>query len=306
MIPSGTLGRLREFESGCRSAIPAAECERLLSLAVQEALSVRVAEELDSRMRSLADLGEMLVGRYGIRGRGVFAAALVSTLALRRAEALRDSSLPPSVLEIIPAAYERLIRNLGAMNPAEYWLGDDGFLKDLRFAAGLTVPCGAQDVDLYARVTARSLIRAALAFGESRNALKVLRLGLAPWFRIHTDSRYLDEFDESGWERCYRRIAEMLARSPGARGMVGTSWFYDAQVRKVSPRLSYLQREPLVHGAILLCHGSSTVDTERAIAKSATRRQLYEAGTYVPVCYSLLWPRRSLMAWAEQQTRVGI
>jgi len=81
--------------------------------------------------------------------------------------------------------------------------------------------------------------------------------------------------------------------------MVGTSWFYDPQLLAISPRLAYLQTTPLAHGAFLVRHGSGAIHTELATATSPTRRALAEKGSYIPVCYSLVWPRAELVRWAS-------
>ncbi len=85
--------------------------------------------------------------------------------------------------------------------------------------------------------------------------------------------------------------------------MVGTSWFYDPALPAISPRLAYLQQRPLEAGAFLVRHGRGAIYTERATLTSETRRKLYEEGKYLPVCFSLVWPRDALIAWAERSGR---
>ena len=113
-------------------------------------------------------------------------------------------------------------------------LGDDYFLKDVRFAAGWTVPCGAEVVDLR---SSRQLVRSALHRGHAgaraRLALRTLRPGRpAPWFAPHTESRYLDEFNEAGMERTYLNVASMLRGHPDVAGIAAYSWFYDPSSRR--------------------------------------------------------------------------
>ena len=80
--------------------------------------------------------------------------------------------------------------------------------------------------------------------------------------------------------------------------MAGTSWFYDPQLETVSPRLSYLRARPIERGAFIVRSGTLPFDIQSATAKSENRRRLYEAGKYIPVAYTLLWPREKLLAWA--------
>jgi hypothetical protein len=45
--------------------------------------------------------------------------------------------------------------------------------------------------------------------------------------------------------------------------------------------------------------GTSDFDIASATARSPTRRKLYEAGKYVPISYTLLWPRERLLRWDD-------
>jgi hypothetical protein len=131
-----------------------------------------------------------------------------------------------------------------------------------------------------------------------------LRSGqVLPWFRIHTESRYLNDFNEAGWDACYMRIVALLRAHSEVLGMAGTSWFYDPQLDAVSPRLTYLRLRPLERGVSILRSGTSAFDIASATAKSSSRRRLYEEGKYIPVSYNLLWPREALLAWADDRLR---
>lgn len=180
---------------------------------------------------------------------------------------------------------------------------EDYFLKDVGFATGRSIPCGAQVIELTCRVSA---IRALRSIGIRGNAIPILKLfkagGPGMWLRIHTESRYLEEFNEDGWNACYRRIAELLRIANGYRGMLGTSWFYDPQVAQISPNLSYLQAIPMANGAVRVRHRVSAADIQRATLKSRTRRKMFEEGRYSPGCYSIFWPKRQLLNWAARHT----
>ena len=105
--------------------------------------------------------------------------------------------------------------------------------------------------------------------------------------------------NEEGFDQYYLRVADLLRRRPAVRGLAGTSWFYDPQLIRISPRLAYLQSKPIERGAFLIRHNTSALDIQRATLKSATRRDLYDKGEYVPVSYSLIWGRRELIAWSD-------
>jgi hypothetical protein len=226
---------------------------------------------------------------------------LVVDLALELPESVAKRNIPDSVLALYPAAMGRLVAYLRDVEDPEYGYPQDYFVKDLRFASGLTVPCGAQVVDLRSNVGRRGSVRMLLQRPSMRHLPSFVRSGqLIPWFRIHTESRYLEDFNEPGWDACYLRIASLLRAHPNVLGMTGTSWFYDPQLETVSPRLGYLRMRPMAHGAILIRGSSSAFDIRSATATSETRRRLYEQGRYLPTSYSLMWPRDALLDWARR------
>jgi len=228
---------------------------------------------------------------------------LVADLALCLEEKLAALNLPDEVLALYPGAAARLLAYLSGSSDEEYHYPNDYLLKDVRFAAGLSVPCGAQVVDMRSIIGYRASVRWLLRNPSRRYAGSFLRSGqVSPWFRIHTESRYLDDFNEPGWDACYMRIAALLRMHPEVLGMAGTSWFYDPQLESVSPRLSYLRLRPVERGASVIRSGTTEFDIRSATAASASRRLLYEAGKYIPVSYSLLWPREELLAWAYAQS----
>ncbi len=227
---------------------------------------------------------------------------LVIELILGLPERIANRQLPDSILALYSAAMVRLLAYLRNADDPEYYYPNECFVKDLRFASGFTVPCGAQIVDLRSVIGYRASAGWLLRQPSARHIGIVLRARqLVPWFRIHTESRYLDDFNETGWNACYLRIAALLQLHPEVLGMAGTSWFYDPQLDSISPRLRYLRRCPVEHGASVFRSGTSDFDIRSATAKSDTRRRLYEAGKYTPAAYTLLWPRKSLLDWAHAE-----
>lgn len=221
--------------------------------------------------------------------------AVVAQFALMLPAALPGLMLPKSVLDLYPRAYDMLLKSLPT-DGEDY--DPDFYAKDIRLVLGLSVPAGAQFVDLCsplgAKIIARQLQRPKGVTNAFRYALSG---GMGRWLQIHTDTRDVTDFDEAGWDSCYKRVAELLERDPNARGMIGNSWFYDPSSAEVSPRLAYLHK-PFQFGALRIWSGFSPVDLERAAAKSPTRAAAIAAGTYRPNSYILAWPRKALIKWA--------
>jgi hypothetical protein len=261
-----------------------------------------------STPRTTADLGPrfpvlLRSAHSGLPGdgeRNAFNRGLVAYVASHLRFRLAGLELPTAVLDLVPLALNRLHGFLSERHES-YDLGDDCFLKDVRLAAGWTVPCGAKVVDLRCRISLPVSLLAALRGRAPNVALQSLTpWQSAPWFEQHTDSRYLDEFDEAGIDNVYLRVAALLRRHPGVAGLTAYSWFYDPKLDEISPWLSYLHRRPLERGAVLVRGRTSDYDVKNATATSRTRRRLYEAGQYKPVGHRILWLRREILRWADR------
>ena len=279
------------------------ECSALLARAVRNLPKMDESADYELPVRRLLSLGHEIEVGHGTSARMAFAAGLVAHLALRLAARLTSMELPDSVLEQYPRTFERLIRQLNEGDLASYWSGDECFLKDIRITGGYSVPCGALDVDLYSTISRKSGLKLIFTQRDLHNGWVVVRHGGPTWFRIHLDPRYLEDFNENGWEGVYRRIADLLLRHPWVKGMVGTTWFFDPKIVEISPRLAYTQTTPLTNGAFLVRHGPAALYTKLATATSPTRRALVEEGSYVPTGYSLIWPKVGLLHWARCEPR---
>lgn len=225
----------------------------------------------------------------------------ISALMLSLAERVKAMSLPISVLQLYPREIGKIRRYI-SQDPAGAYQSDDddAFIKDARTVCGLSLPCGAQSAEIDDRVRFRSLVKHAVLTRELAPLVQLARPAVERhWFGIHTDSRDLQDFNESGWRDCYVRLAELLRWRPSIAGVVGTSWFFDPQLETVSPRLAYLRRIPMDNGAVAIRNGPGPIHTQRATATSESRRKLYEQGKYLPVCYTIAWPRASLLEWAR-------
>jgi hypothetical protein len=228
---------------------------------------------------------------------------VVVDLMPRLEEAIASRNIPDEILAMYPSATSRLLAYVRNLSDHEYFDPDDAFLKDLRFASGLSVPSrGAQDIDLRSAIGYRASARWLLRHPSARCVRAVVRWGqVAPWFRIHTQSRYLDDFNEAGFDACYFHLAALLPLHPEVLGLASTSWLYDPQLESISPRLTYIRLRPVERGASIVWSGTTDFDIRSATLKSANRRRLYAEGKYTPVSYTLLWPREEILMWADAQ-----
>jgi hypothetical protein len=120
--------------------------------------------------------------------------------------------------------------------------------------------------------------------------------GRSPFVEIHThDPMAGAYFNAEGWEQCYRLTALLMRALPELRGLVGFSWFYDPALEGLSPRLGYLRHSPVSQGARLMPMGADEDSARLATATSPSRRAAYEAGSYRPRRYALIWSRADLL-----------
>lgn len=227
--------------------------------------------------------------------------ALIAIWAMRLSEVVAATDLPGAVTELYPFWMDRLSEFLVASTrvyEVDFWI------KDVRLVLGLSVPgARSQIIDLYWPMGMGETVRHALGGRGIGPLVRYVTEGAhRPWLQNHTESRHLIDFTPDGWDHCWATAAEICKVRPDVAGMMGASWFYDPQLVTVSPRLAYLQANPVANGAWLVHQGPGAIHTERAATKSETRKAMIEAGTYVPQSWLLAWPRKALIRWSEGRT----
>lgn len=241
-----------------------------------------------------------VVQRHGQEGAGrdfLFAAILA---------AIGDSLAAPAFLRLPPRIMAHQLRHveriLSQPEPtrAACELDNDLFLKDFGVASLRMIAAGSNLIDVNSGV-GRSILWKNGVRDLPRRLFLFARLGgFRPCFEIHAHKFYMAEFNEEGRNECYRCCAELYDLYPDARGMIAGSWFYDPVVATISPRLAYLREVPERGGAFALFTSFDEGARGNALARSATRRQLYEAGRYRPASWTLVWPRARHLAWARR------
>jgi hypothetical protein len=210
-----------------------------------------------------------------------------------------DDRLPSSILKLYPAFFGRLATFLHDRVNGVY--DDDFFAKDVRYALGLTIPCGALQFDLNGVIGPKLIARDLAATRSLRGTVGYLASrGWGRWYSNHIDIRAIKEFTPEGWTASFARIAELLALNPSVRGVAGVAWFYDPELARVSPHLSYIGQTLERSGAFRVTMKTQEHDIANALARSLSRKKLHEKGEYSPACYLVAWPRRALLEWAAR------
>lgn len=210
--------------------------------------------------------------------------------------------LPASVVLLYERDLVRIERQLDEQPDEFYRLGNDAFVKDLAILSHRLIPVGAEYALPESGVPRSLLFRRGPA--QFFRCLRVCMFqcgGFSPYFELHAHVLALEDFNPDGWLDTYMCLAELLELNPAYKGITSSSWFLDPALARVSPRLSYLQEIPSAHGATLLFSGYDASGETGALARSVSRRRLYEKGEYVPAIYTRVWPRKELIGWRKQR-----
>lgn len=177
-------------------------------------------------------------------------------------------------------------------------LGSDLFMKDLGVARQVLIPCASHLIYRHSGVPRRVFLKQR-GVRQRVQLLKALLFhthGFRPFMENHVHLKMLDEFDANGRERCFGLVAELLRSFPDSLGLIGTSWYYDPNLREVTPALGYLHSGPARKGALFIDLGESEQARIDAGARSPRRRILIEQGIYRPKMTMLIWGRRDILA----------
>lgn len=262
-------------------------------------------DRLDTLPESLAyyEVAEPLrdwMAQMGVAHDAMGAEDLARTL-LKRSLGRQDARLarlPTRIQALVVEQNQRIIRNISEQPYGFYDPTKDMFLKDFGLARLTLIPAGTQLADLTRGPGKRFAAKGGWRqFSHFSHLLFRRPLGLSPLFEIHTHDQLLGDFNESSRERCYLHLVDLLSLVPEAKGIYGSSWFYDPVVSTISPRLSYLRETPVKHGAYLFYVNPD--NSGNAIATSPTRREHYEAGRYQPRKFLMIWHRDDMFRWAK-------
>lgn len=203
--------------------------------------------------------------------------------------------------------FEQLQRIANDTDATADWLDldDDRFQKEFGIASMRLYVAGSNLVDYRCGIQ-RSIIFRGGFTKTAANLREMVRLGgFKPYFQGHLHVFRPDALNEEGRNDFYRCCAELYSLHPECLGMFCSSWYYDPALDGISPRLSYLRTIPLAGGAHLFHVQDGGEAIGNAIAKSLTRRKLYEEGRYLPKTYMIVWGRDQQIEWARTHPRMG-
>ena len=245
---------------------------------------------------------EILDG-YGPQGAETY--NRVTMLALMDAfqERAAQRNYPESIVDQFRLNFGRIEKKIGEAKFGAYVHTEDLFLKDLAICRLRVFPGGgAWIVDEHIGFSRAPLLTGGVGqFFKFLFLLLFVTRGNAPFYHLHIHLDLLDDFNAEAFAECHARIVEMLERHPEMKGIIGSSWLVDPALEKVSPQHVFIRKQRQDNGGWVFRVG---VDIHGgALAKSATRRRLYEEGKYVPTAYLAVWTRNKMIAWARRRAR---
>ncbi len=251
------------------------------------------------------------VGRYcktiqdlaGDAGLELYHQLLLLTLIARSEGRLDNMNLPEEIQLRYKANFQRIARSIERKTAAPGYYLAPRLCKDLGICSLRIIPAGMQIINLF-RLPRALFYKSSPRQWFSWVHFVVQMGGASPFYELHThseDTKAMLEFSSAGYVRLFQRIAELLRRNPQVKGTVGMSWMTDPALEQISPELAYQRTLITENGGRAFLVAPCTADEiNDATRFSLKRRQLYEAGKYIPKDYVIVWPRKELIAWAER------
>jgi len=239
----------------------------------------------------------------GAESRAAFLRATLSGLVERGRPRIATQRLPDGVKALIAREFRRIEKDLNKAGEAHYDLASHSLRCDFRIAGFGRIPAGVEHIEL-GGLPRRLLWSGGVAQCARAAAFFARAGGWAPFYTAHFSHgnkphTFLLVYTPETLAAWHRNVAECLRLNPKIRGLQSTSWWYDPQLARIAPHLTFLREGALAHGAVLLRSGSTDGARSFAIANSPERKRLYEAGEYMPVSYAVVWTREALLRWAR-------
>ena len=212
-------------------------------------------------------------------------------------------SIPPSIANLYGRELERIRSVIDSGDESLLRFDLDVRQKDLAILTFRLIPVGAEFAEPWSAIWRRRVLTArASQFYRAGKFFILGRNGFWPYFQLHMHQESHDDFNEAGWMETYMRLAELLECNPGHRGWFSCSWLVDPALEQISPHLSYLRSVPESNGGAIFYMQDDPEGKTGALAKSRTRRRLFEEGRYHPRIYLRVWPRSPAVDWWKSCT----
>jgi hypothetical protein len=218
--------------------------------------------------------------------------------------AIERLNFPESVRGLITKEFGRIRTLTESGSSAEFDLREHSLRSDFRIAGFGRIPVGVEHMEL-SGVPRSLLYRGGISQGARFGRMLWHSGGVAPYYQTHMShgvapAHFGLVYTPRSQRKMLRNIAECLKLNPQVRGLLASSWWFDPELETISPGLGFLRRGFVESGAFLFRYGPPAND--HATANSPQRKKLVEEGKYTPMTYTIVWPRKLMIRWADSSS----
>jgi hypothetical protein len=246
----------------------------------------------------LRELCATLTSRYGEQLALHYGLAMLATSIADHETRWRTSALEAQLEPCFIDSFHRILTAVARGGAQSLRLDTDAFAKELAICLYRLIPAGGQLVDPGAAFPRGLLVRRPTreTLAASRYLVFNVR-GFAPLALFHTSLFQRHWFTAAGWEFTFHCLPAVFRSFPRLKGLIASSWFCDPALREISPELDFVQDIPRRWGAVFLDVGPEPGADSDALLLSRHRRQLFEAGRYVPQKYAFVVSRQDILEY---------
>ncbi|MBV2127706.1 hypothetical protein [Arsukibacterium indicum] len=222
---------------------------------------------------------------------------LITGFSFQRIRLNLTNAIRDNYQRSVPRIYQKWI----AEQSTEIISVNDVLLKDIGLLTGALLPCAERVVEPFSAIQRALVFNNGIAQGWRFIKALAAAKGNKPVCRLHIHLSEITSLTASGWRLTCQQLAELMLVNPQLKGMVGACWFYDPAIATVSPKLAFISE--LLNDMQASWFYSHTEDEKSgAFSRSASRKQAFANGSYMPKNYVVFIPRKRLLAWNKRQS----
>jgi len=237
--------------------------------------------------------------QHGESGVDQFNAMLMCQAMMHSVDRMESDAMPELLKEEYVRNYVRILDRIESAMGSDLHLSTDLVAKDLGLCTLRLFAAGYAVVETIWSVARRHIfLGGARQFAEFGSLYFLRFRASGPFLGNHVHPELTSLFTPEGRIHMLRVIATIMNWRPVYKALIGSAWFYDPVVGKISPNLAYVRNYMAENGALFF-RGSA--DHSKNAFMSSKRRRMWERGEYQPRHYMVVWPRNSLVAWMHRE-----
>lgn len=246
--------------------------------------------------KNLFDTEKQFENNYGCQIRIVANRKLIYRMCITNYMNISEQRLPEIVIEYIKEDFIRIEKAADGGEKNFLTFENSQFYKYMFTVFFKLIPVGHQGLIL------SGFPRSLIIKQSLLNSIRLFNLylktgGNHPFYEIHYNPHRMRMFNADGWNVVFKNSAQILIENKKIKGIFGAAWFFDPQLKKISPVLGYIRALIKKIGGEFFYFGSSDMDKKNAFAMSRVRKFAYENGTYNPSSFIMIIPRNRLLRY---------